>query len=362
MAAKDRTEAVEAALRSTTELEATAPRLSDAVPVSPRRHALENRVDEEHAVDLSVVIPAYRCSAILPVLCERLDEVLSQLTSRYEVILVDDGSPDDSWAVIERLAKEHKNLLGIRFSRNFGQHYALTAGLDAARGRWVVTMDCDLQDSPQDIPALLAKARDGFDIVLAKRAHRKDHAVKRLSSRAFHRVFAWLTNYRMDPDVGTFRIMSAQVVESYCGMREHFRLFGGMIEWLGFPTAFVSVQHAPRYEGKSTYNWRGSMRLAIDGLVGFSNRPLYFSIGIGIVVSLLSGLYGAYQLLRYVWYGSFAIPGWLSTVTISAFLGGLTLLNLGVIGIYIGRIYDHTKGRPLYVIARVVSSRSSLEH
>jgi dolichol-phosphate mannosyltransferase len=310
---------------------------------------------------ISVVIPVYRAERILPVLCERLTASLASLHRTYEIILVDDRSPDHSWEILKQMVRAHAGIVAVRLSRNFGQHYAITAGLDLVRGDWAVIMDCDLQDQPEEIPRLLESAERGYDIVLARRRKRGDEPRRGLLSRLFYATFNFFSGYRLDPAVGTFRIMKRNVVEAYRSMREASRLFGGMIEWLGFETAFMDVQHAPRYEGKSSYNIRSMMRLALDGMIAFSNRPLYLSIGAGFLMSLFSGGLGLTLIVRFLLDPRIVVPGWLSTITSTAFIGGLILLNLGILGIYVGRIYDQTKGRPLYVVDQVIADGTSAD-
>ena len=304
---------------------------------------------------ISVVIPVYRAQGILPALCKRLVESLASLTGSSEIILVDDRSPDASWAVMLEMAEAYPSITLVRLSRNFGQHYAITAGLDLANGDWAVVMDCDLQDQPEEIAQLLEKAEQGYDVVLARRTARADSSRRKLLSRAFYWLFNVLSGYSVDPAVGTFRIMRRSVVEAYRTMRESARLFGGMIEWLGFETAVVDVAHSSRYEGRSSYNFRSMAKLALDGIFAFSNRPLYFSIGAGVIMSLLAAGFGVSLLIYYFLYPFIGVPGWLSQVTLTTFIGGLILLNLGILGVYVGRIYDQAKGRPLYVVDRIVA-------
>lgn len=308
---------------------------------------------------ISVVIPVYRAERILPVLCQRLTTSLASLHRPYEVVLVDDRSPDASWEVMRQMVQRYRGIVAVRLSRNFGQHYAITAGLDMVQGEWTVIMDCDLQDQPEEIPHLLEAAERGYDIVLARRRQRSDNQGKRLSSRIFYATFNFLSGYRLDPSVGSFRIMKRNVVEAYRSMRETSRLFGGMIEWLGFNTTYLDVEHAPRYEGKSSYDLRRMMRLALDGMISFSNRPLYLSIGAGLIMSTLSAGFGLFVVLRYLLHPRIGVPGWLSIVTLTTFIGGLILLNLGILGIYVGRIYNQTKGRPLYVVDQVLADTHS---
>jgi polyisoprenyl-phosphate glycosyltransferase len=310
--------------------------------------------DSAANVFMSVVIPVYRAERILPELNRRLRSVLDEFQRPYEIVLVDDRSPDDSWAVMRQMASQQPSLTSVRLSRNFGQHYALTAGLDLAHGEWTVIMDCDLQDQPEEIPRLLERAKQGYDIVLARRIGKPDGRLRSFGSALFYRFFNLLSGYDIDPTVGTFRIMRRRVVEAYQGMRESARLFGGMIQWLGFNVTCLEVSRAARYEGGTSYTWRNRFRLALDGIVSFSNRPLYASISLGFAMASAAGLYGAFLIVRYLLRPYSGVPGWLSTFTALVFIGGLILMNLGVIGVYVGRIYSQTKGRPLYVIDEIV--------
>jgi polyisoprenyl-phosphate glycosyltransferase len=303
---------------------------------------------------ISVVIPVYKAERILPALCERLRAALQQLTSDYEVILVCDGSPDRSWPVMQQLVPTFPQLVAVNLSRNFGQHCATTAGFDLARGQWIVVMDCDLQDPPEAIGSLLAKAQEGYDIVSARRKDRQHSWLKRQTSHLYYVVFGLLSGAKLDPTIGSFRLMSRTVVDALCSMRETYRMLAGMIDWLGFRTSAVDVEHAARHEGHSSYTLSRLLRLAFDGMISFSNRPLYISIGAGLTLSVLSAGYGAFLLLRYALDpGSNTVAGWLSTVLLTTFIGGLILLNQGVLGIYLGRLYNQAKGRPLYVIEKV---------
>ncbi len=320
--------------------------------------ALQSPVDAGGpGIFISVVIPVYLAEGCLHALCERLANVLADI-GPYEVILVEDRSPDLSWRAASEIAREFDNIIAVRLSRNFGQHYAITAGMDLVRGEWAVVMDCDLQDRPEEIPRLLARARAGCDIVLARRLQKQHGGMKRLCSRVFYRVFNLLSGYQIDHSVGSFRIMRRCVIDAYRNMGESARLFGGLIEWLGFETGYVDVEHAPRFAGRSSYNLKKLVLLAVDGMISFSNRPLYLSIGLGALFSALSAGYGSYLLIGYFVYPHVGVPGWLSTMTALSFLTGILLLNLGVLGIYIGRIYEETKGRPLYIIDSIVVSKS----
>lgn len=317
-----------------------------------------SQVVAEHPL-ISVVSPVYMAEKILPVLCERLNSVLTQMTDRFEIILVCDGSPDNSWSVMKELVQKYPQLNVVNLSRNFGQHYAITAGMDLARGDWTVVMDCDLQDRPEDIPKLFGKLDDGYDMVVVRRINRQHKWWKRVTSQLFFKVFSMLSGFKLDGSVGSFRIMSRSVVDAYCSMRESYRMFAGLIEWVGFRTGFIDLQHSQRYEGESSYNLRRLISMAMDGMISFSNRPLHISIALGISLSLLSSAYGFYLLARYLMNpDSFGVSGWLTTVTINIFIGGLVLLNQGLIGIYLGRLYNQAKERPLYIIDKVLMGAS----
>lgn len=302
---------------------------------------------------VSVVVPVYQGERTLRPLIERLTRALLPLTPAYEIILVDDRSPDNSWGVILEMLPQHPQIVAIRLSRNFGQHYAISAGLDLSRGRWTVLMDCDLQDQPEHIGLLLERAQQGFDIVLARRVARQDPLGKRLLSAAYHRVFRMLSGYKLDRSVGAFRIMDRKVVDAFCRMREAHRLVGGMIEWLGFSTAFVDVQHGARLEGRSSYRLRNALQVALDGMISFSNRPLYFSVFLGAIMATFAGAWVIF-ILVYFAFSTTRAQGWPSLMAVTTFVGGLILFNLGVIGLYLGRVYDQVKQRPNYVVDRIV--------
>ncbi|MDH4230715.1 MAG: glycosyltransferase family 2 protein [Nitrospirota bacterium] len=298
---------------------------------------------------LSVVIPVYKAEDCLDELYRRLRSSLEQLTHNFEIILVEDCGGDRSWEIITRLARDDRRVRGLQFSRNFGQHYGITAGLDHCNGDWVIVMDCDLQDRPEEIPRLYAKAREGFDVVMARRGRRKDHMLKRWSSWLFYKVFRYLSGINYDAEVGNFRIISKKVVTCYRTMREKLRFFGGMVDWMGFPTASIDVQHAERYEGKSTYTFRKLWKLATDTIIAYSDKPLYMSVKFGFAMSFFAFLYGLYIFYRAFVYGS-AIMGWSSLMVSFYFIGGIIIAILGIIGIYLGKTFDETKRRPLYVI------------
>jgi glycosyltransferase involved in cell wall biosynthesis len=299
---------------------------------------------------ISIIVPVYQGEGTLRELHRRVAAALDPEGLAFELILVEDCSRDGSWRLIQTLTQEDPRVRGFRFSRNFGQHTGITAGLDLARGAWAVVMDCDLQDRPEEIPVLYAKAQEGFDVVVARRGRRKDSWPKRAGSWAFYRCFNYLAGLKMDAEVGNFRIISRRVVEALRDMREQTRFFGGMVEWLGFPTAAIDVQHAPREVGQSTYTLSKLLRMGLNMVVAYSDKPLRLAIQMGFLISAAAMMGGAWIFYRALRYGS-PVMGWPSMVVSLYFLGGIIISLLGILGLYLGKTFDEAKGRPLYVIA-----------
>jgi glycosyltransferase involved in cell wall biosynthesis len=308
---------------------------------------------------ISVVIPVYEAENCLDELYQRLKCSLESITNDFEILLVEDCGGDNSWEVIERLVAADARVRGIQFSRNFGQHYGITAGLDYCQGDWVVVMDCDLQDRPEEIPRLYAKAQEGFDIVLALRGKRQDSFFKRMNSWVFYKIFSYLADIKYDGDSGNFRIMSRKVVASFCQMREQLRFFGGLIQWMGFPTASVNVIHAARLNGKSTYTFEKLLKLAVDAIVAYSDKPLRLSIKLGFFMAMISFFYGIYFMVHVLLFGA-KVQGWASLIVTVFFIGGVIISILGIIGIYLGKTYNEVKRRPLYIVSRLMNIDSSI--
>jgi dolichol-phosphate mannosyltransferase len=300
---------------------------------------------------ISVVIPVYKAEKILDELYRRLRAALETVSPAFEIVLVEDCGGDRSWEVIERLAQADPRVVGLQFSRNFGQHYGITAGLDQCRGDWVVVMDCDLQDAPEEIPRLYAKAREGYDVVLALRGKRQDPLLKRATSWLYYRLFSYLADLDIDGDSGNFRIMSRQVVQNFVRMREQLRFFGGHVQWMGFPTTGIQVQHAERAEGTSTYTFAKLWRLAMDTILAYSDKPLRMAAKLGMTMAAVSLAVGLYLLVSSLVQRS-PIAGWSSLIVSLYFIGGLIIGILGILGIYLGKAFDETKKRPLYIVRR----------
>ncbi len=304
---------------------------------------------------ISVVIPVYKAEASLYELYQRLIKSLQKITTNYEIILIEDCGGDRSWDIILELSRADNNVKGIKLSRNFGQHYAITAGLDHCNGDWVIVMDCDLQDKPEEICNLYNKAVEGcYDVVLADRGKRKDIWIKRITSKIFYKILNYFLNLDYDGNVGNFRIISRNVVLNIRQMREQLRFFGGLVSWMGFPTATISVDHSERFEGKSTYTFRKLFKLAMDCIIAHSDKPLKLAIYIGFFMSLLAFSYGTYILGKSIIHVS-PVPGWTSLIVSLYFIGGIIIAILGIIGIYLGKTFDETKKRPLYVIAKTTT-------
>lgn len=308
---------------------------------------------------LSVVIPVYKAGQCLDELYRRLKAALESISSDFEIVLVEDCGGDNSWQVIERLAASDPRVRGIQFSRNFGQHYGITAGLDCSRGDWVVVMDCDLQDRPEEIPRLYAKAQEGYDVVLARRGARRDPPLKRITSWLFYKIFSYLADIEYDGESGNFRIMSRKVVRNFRRMGEQLRFFGGLVQWMGFSTAGIEVEHAERFEGKSTYTFTKLWKLASETIIAHSDKPLRLAVRFGFLMAGFSFCYGMYILGHALFYGS-SIPGWNSLIVSLYFIGGIIIAILGILGIYLGKTFDESKKRPLYIISRATFDEPNL--
>lgn len=275
----------------------------------------------------------------------------------FEIILVDDYSPDRSWEKIEELSLIHPEIKGIKLSRNFGQHYAITAGLDQASGEWIVVMDCDLQDRPEEIPNLLQKAKEGFDVVLARRVNRNDAFLKRLFSKTFYLILSYLTGSKFDFSVANFGVYSQKTIREFSKMRENIRVFPIMINWMGFKTANVDVQHDARAEGKSSYTLRKLMNLALDIILAYSDKPIRITIKLGFFLSLFSFGFAVFTLTRYL-SGSILVSGYTSIIIFISFFSGIIIMILGIIGLYVGKIFEGVKNRPLYIIDKTTDDRN----
>jgi dolichol-phosphate mannosyltransferase len=306
-------------------------------------------------MEISIVIPVYRAELIVDELVARLCAALDAITSQYEIILVDDCGPDKSWDKIVSNAANNNKIIGIKLSRNFGQHHAITAGLDKCTGNWVVVMDCDLQDQPEEIGKLYQKAKEGYDIVFARRAQRQDTFIKRFTSQLFYKGFAYLSGIPQDGTIGNFGIYNRKVILAINSMREPMRAFAPMARWVGFNRTAIDVAHAERFEGSSSYNWSRLITLALDIAMAYSDKPLKLTVKLGIGISVLSVLYTLYNIVLYNM-GIIKLSGYTSLIVSIWFLSGLTIFTLGILGLYLGKVFEGIKDRPLYIIDKTTHS------
>jgi len=297
---------------------------------------------------VSVVAPVYNELGCIAELVRRVDAALAG--TAYELLLIDDGSRDGSWNEIVRLRAQYPTLKGLRFSRNFGHHVAVTAGLDWVQGEWVVVMDSDLQDLPESIPLLLARAREGFDIVVARRKGKQHGPLKRTMSRLFARTMTWLANFEFDDTVGVFRVMHRNVVTAVRAMRETPRFFTGLTDWVGFNRTSIEVPHGARFAGETKYPLHKQLALAGRAALGFSDKPLQLIAYSGLVLATVGLIYAAVIVVRAL-SGDIVVMGYASLMSAILVVGGLMIATTGFVGLYVGAVFNQTKQRPLYVLS-----------
>lgn len=301
------------------------------------------------APKLSVVIPIFNEEEILPELYQRLSVSLRSVGLPYEIIFVDDGSTDSSIELLEKLVATEPHIRVVQLSRNFGLSVAVTAGLDHAAGEFVALMDGDLQDPPEELPRLVAKASEGYEVVYAIRIKRKESTIKRAAVFICYRILNWIASTSLPVDSGLFCVMTRPVVDALTRLPERTRYMSGLRAWVGFRQCGIPVERAARRAGAPRQTLRKLSRLAVDGMVSFSYMPLRLATYAGIAAAMLS-IPGIAWALYLRFFGDQPPAGWTSMVLIILFIGGVQLLALGVIGEYIGRIYDEVKARPLYLI------------
>ena len=298
---------------------------------------------------ISVIIPIYSCVQSLGELYTRLETTLSKISDNFEIIMVNDASPDNAWEFIKTLSLKDKRVKGINLSRNFGQHRAIIAGLNYAKGNWIVIMDCDLQDRPEEIIKLYNKVSEGYDIVFGRRIERKDSFLKKLGSKVFYKIYDYFTESKVDNTVANFSIISKKVLNSLKQLKEQNIVYPLFINWIGFKRVEINIEHSQREEGKSAYTLAKLINLAINSIVSQSNKPLKLSIKFGFIVSFISFIYAFWLIIRYFIF-SVPVEGWTSVMVSIYFIGGLLFANMGILGLYIGKIFDETKNRPLYLV------------
>lgn len=306
----------------------------------------------DRTIELSVVSPVYQGAALVPALVSRIVATLSGITDRYEIVLVEDGSKDGSWAAIAEVCRTNPRVVGARLSRNFGQHYAITAGLRLSRGEKVIVMDCDLQDRPEEIPKLLAAATEEIDIVLARRADRQDPLLTRWRSWLFYRVLSYLSGMRHDATIANFGVYHRRVIDAVNGMPESIRYFPTMIRWVGFRVRAVDVIHEARAVGASGYTLAKLLRLATDIILANSDKPLRLVVKTGFAIAAIGFAFACYMVLRAL-RGEIVVLGYASLIVSIWVLAGFTIMILGVVGLYIGKIFEGVKQRPPFIISEL---------
>lgn len=302
-------------------------------------------------IGVSIVIPVYGSRDSLGPLCSRLMSTLQPLfRNDFEIIFINDGCPQGSWGEIIHLCEKYSEVKGINLSKNYGQHNAITAGLDFCNGDWTVVMDCDLQDLPEEIPKLYFKALEGFDAVLGQRVLRRDSALKKLSSSFFYSIFSWFSGLSSDNRVANFGIYSRKVINGIKIYREQHRYFPILLQLSGFKKTSIPVNHGSRHSGETSYSLKKLISLALNTIIANSNTPLLAAIYIGFMISLTTMLYSLWLFYRYFAYGV-EVQGWTSLMVSILFINGLLFSFIGVLGIYIGNIFNEVKSRPLYLIS-----------
>ena len=309
----------------------------------------------------SLVLPIFNEEAVLPLLFHRLDRVIADLDGPAEVILVDDGSTDCSSIILNARAKDDPRFRYIGLSRNFGQQAAMTAGLDAARGEAVILMDADLQDPPEIIHQMIAKWREGFEIVYARRTKRTGESwFKLATANLFYKTMSKLSSVDIPRNVGDFRLIDRKALEVFRTMREQDRFVRGMFAWVGFRQTAIEFDRDERAAGETKWPIGNMLKFAMHGLVSFSDAPLRLALWMGACVSGLAMLYGCYVVVGRLISDDY-VPGWASTIVIVAFLGGANMLLTGILGLYIGRIHNEVKRRPLYIVGRTAGFENAAE-
>lgn len=307
-------------------------------------------------IHLSVVSPVYRAEACIDELYRRLTAVLCDLADTYEIVLVDDGSPDRSWERIKHLAAQDPHIVALQLSRNFGQHHAIAAGLSVSRGRYAVVIDCDLQDPPEVIPQLLEQAKAGVDIVYTRHATRVDSTFKQQTSRIFFLIVNALSPLSAMPGQGSFSLISRQVIDEYLRIVDVHSHYLSVLHWLGFRSTCVELAQAERFAGTSSYSLSKLVSHALNGITSHSTRLLHISTGMGLLFAILAFAQILYLLYR-KWMHSIGVDGWASLMVVLWFVSGVMLFALGVIGLYLGRMFEHTRHRPLFVVREQINGK-----
>jgi len=308
---------------------------------------------KKYSGKLSILIPVFNNQGVLDELHKRLAQVLPEICDAYEIVLVDDGSIDNSWAKIETLKKQYEHIVGIKLMRNFGQHNAIAAGLEHVAGDIVVLMDADLQDRPEDIPRLVeALLKSDVSMAIAKWKSRKDNFFKLFVSRQFFKVSQRITKIKHQPNLGVFRAMHKEVIEELKKYQEKTSSTLSLLYWIGMDFTTVELTREERFAGKSSYTLKKMFKLALDRIFSFSMFPIRVAIYSGLTISILSFLFGLVLIIRYI--SGLVAPGWTSIIVLVLFFFGVNFIFLGIIGEYLGRVFMESKQRPKFIIKKIL--------
>ena len=310
--------------------------------------------------EISVVVPVYDCDSCLHALHERLTRTLSELVDEWELIFVDDRSRDGSWATLLELAAADERVKAIRLSRNFGQHAAITAGMAESRGRWTVVMDCDLQDPPEAIADLYAEALRGHDIVLGRRKTRRQTVLRRFANRVYFRVRNALVGLDLETEHSNLSMISAKARDGYLSIHDKHRNFLLILYWLGYDRASIEFDHADRHSGSSSYTFGSLLRVGLDGLFFHTTAILRWIVYVGFAIAALSIVLAVYFLAAY--FARVTYPGWTSLAVLGLLLGGFIIIAVGVTGLYLGKVFEQVKDRPLYLVDQRVAGGDAEQH
>lgn len=313
--------------------------------------------------ELSVVIPVYGCEECLRTLHARLVSVLEAITPSYEIVYIDDRSPDAAWKILRELRAQDPHVRALRFSRNFGQQAAITAGLAHSSGRWTVVMDCDLQDPPEVIPRLHAKANEGYDIVLARRIQRQHSLGRRFAARLYQRFLKTFIGVAISSDYGAFSIISERTRRAFLDIQDSDRHYIPILHWLGFARTDIEFEHAERYAGASAYSFRQLIGLATEGIFFQTTTLLRWIVYVGFAIASLGVALAGYFAVSYFFSRPAIPPGWTSLAVLLLFIGGFIIISMGVTGLYIGKIFSQVKQRPLFIVEEQAETQAGgIEH
>lgn len=310
-------------------------------------------------ITLSFVSPAYGCPDALEELCQRIDTVCDRLACSYEIILVDDACPRNSWHHITQIAKRNSAVKGYRLSRNFGQHAAIQAGLAQSKGEWMIVMDCDLQDQPECVADVYQKALEGYDIVRARRSNRCDSWFRRTVSQCYYKLLGYLTDTHQDAAIANFGIYHRRVINAILSWQEQNKLFPVIVQWVGFKNTAINVEHAERFSGKSSYTLKKLISLALKSIVSFSDKPLRLTIYFGATISMLTFFISFYLFVSAL-LGTYSVTGWASLIISIWFLSGIIISVIGITGIYVGRTLSEVKKRPDFIIDHTTADTDAI--